>query len=61
MNELISKIELSEQKSLLEEAKTTKGDLPHLLEEKIRQEIIALLMYRFRPLVQKRLFHDIVL
>lgn len=34
MNELIGKIELSEQKSLLQRAKATKGDLPHLLEEK---------------------------
>ena len=34
MNELNSKIELSEQNSLLQEAKTIKGDLPHLLEKK---------------------------
>lgn len=33
MNELIGKIELSKQNSLLQEAKTTKGDLPLLLKE----------------------------
>jgi hypothetical protein len=32
MNELINKIGLSEQNSILQEAKKTKGDLPYLLE-----------------------------
>lgn len=34
MNELINKIGLSEQNSILQEAKKTKGDLPYLLEDK---------------------------
>ena len=34
MNELNGKIELSEQKSILQEAETTKEDLPRLLEKK---------------------------
>ena len=34
MNELINKMELSEQNTILQKAKTMKGDLPRLLEDR---------------------------
>ena len=33
MNELINKMELSEQNTILQKAKSMKGDLPRLLED----------------------------